>query len=101
MPPKAQPGPLQRPEIQLTACLTAAIFTYTMMMVALVHEWPHTPKGQALAVAAIPPQPTVPQSRHSKSNTFMLKDAFCNFTNGELVCHRAVGLRHASRLTGL
>ena len=40
------------------------------------------------------------QSKFVKSNQFMLKDAMCNFTNGELVCHRTVGLRHISRLTG-
>lgn len=53
-----------------------------------------------------PPSQTKGQSEKSggsqyvKSNQFMLKDALCNFTNGELVCHRATGLRHLSLLSG-
>lgn len=79
-------------------CLTATIFVYGMMAFSILDTWSNGPvvKQTTMRPVAEPD----PESRHVKSNMFMLKDAFCNFNNGDLVCYRAVGKRRATEISG-
>jgi len=93
---------VQRPEIQFCCCLTAAILIYAMMMATIVDDWSNS---RVMGGTSIDPVSETragsnAQSRHTKSNMFMLKDAFCNFSNGDLVCYRAVGLRRNPKQSG-
>ncbi len=93
---------VQRLEIQFCCCLTTAVIVYSMMMVTIMYDWSN---GRVISDSSVNPVSELrtgssPQSRHTKSNMFMLKDAFCNFSNGDLVCHRAVGLRRNSKRSG-
>ena len=91
-----------RPYVQFFSCLAAAAFVHAGLTLLIVEDdMQELARSQetASAVQQIAPVPNG-QSSFTKSNQFMLKDAICNFTNGELVCHRAVGLRHFTKLAG-
>ena len=85
--------------MQFFSCLAAAAFVHAAVTLLIVEKAgsDNALLQQSKHIKAKRPER---QSRYVKSNQFMLKDAVCNFTNGELVCHRTVGLRHISRLTG-
>lgn len=93
--------PLQ-PFITNACCLAAAIGAYVALTLSIVGEGPG---NYAVFKATTQTEMAVRTeksggSQYVKSNQFMLKDALCNFTNGELVCHRATGLRHLSQMSG-
>ncbi len=86
----------------MSCYLAVAVFGYAVLTLSVVDT---APKGAAAYAATTKSNDLIrsrqnSQSQHVKSNQFMLKDAFCNFNNGELVCHRATGLRHIPNLTG-
>ncbi len=87
----------------MTSCyLAVAVFGYAALTLSIIddgtrHIGPHAAANGSEKLAR---SRQIGQSQHVKSNQFMLKDAFCNFNNGDLVCHRATGLRHIPNLTG-
>ena len=86
-------------DVQVLGCLACALTVYGMLMLSVVQHWS---EDNALVEKSsqapdLQQQVAAPQSRYTKSNMFMLRDAFCNFTNGELICHRAIGFRHGSQ----
>ncbi len=96
------PGKPLRPYLVIFCYLAAATFLHAWLTLAVVED---SPQGLAsiseqAKTPVSSPQAPKGQSQYVKSNQFMLKDAVCNYTNGDLVCHRAVGLRHISELTG-
>lgn len=86
----------------MSCYLAVAVFGYAVLTLSVADPEPNNFEAHAATTKsneAIRSRQNG-QSQHVKSNQFMLKDAFCNFNNGDLVCHRATGLRHIPNLTG-
>lgn len=91
-----------RPFIINLWCLAAATIVYaTCTMIILDNNGFRLGAGYAAdKISMAPLRKPTGQSHYVKSNQFMLKDAICNFTNGNLVCHRAVRLQRPSSRFG-
>lgn len=90
------------PYVMILGCLAVATFLHAWLTLAVVDDAPLELTGISKSenTPAVSAKRTPGQSQYVKSNQFMVKDAICNFVNGDLVCHRAVGIRHISNLTG-
>ena len=92
-------GIFQTHNISVKVCFVAVLFVYSVMLFSVTEQWQNDRPvlGASPKVASQKQAPTPTESQYTKSNMFMLKDAFCNFTNGDLVCHRATGFRYLTK----
>ncbi len=92
-------GVFRTSNIPLKVCLAAVLFIYSLLVHSVTEQWSNNlPVFERLSnLESQQHDAVLTQSQYTKSNMFMLKDAFCNFTNGVLVCHRAAGFRYATK----